>query len=43
MWIQGLKGLTSIQSFTLFNSRKKKKLPAFGELNRTRGNKRNKV
>ena len=25
MWIQGLKGLTSIQSFTLFNSRKKKK------------------
>ena len=42
MWIQGLKGLTSIQSFTLFNSRKKK-LPTFGELNRTRGNKRNKV
>ena len=24
MWIPGLKGLTSIQSFTLFNSRKKK-------------------
>ena len=23
MWIPGLKGLTSIQSFTLFNSRKK--------------------
>ena len=24
MWILGLKGLTSIESFTLFNSRKKK-------------------